>query len=69
MTLVHITAKVTPERLLELPPEAQEQLRLEPGQEVRLQLDSDTPAPAARNEKMLAILLALEERHKDRPYN
>jgi hypothetical protein len=67
MALVHYTATVRPDRLLELPPEAH---RLtQPGQQIAIELE-DTPAPAAPkpNEGMLSFLKLIEERHRDRPY-
>jgi hypothetical protein len=65
MTLVHYTATVRPDRLLELPEEAQRLMK--PGQKIDIEIE-DALSPPKPNEVMLSFLKLIEERHKDRRY-
>jgi hypothetical protein len=65
MATLRYTAKVKENRILELPEEAQS-LGLKPGDEVCVSIDvAQVPTP---NEKGLAIMRAITERHKGRPH-
>ena len=68
MGTVHYTAKVKESRILELPEAAQE-LGLKPGEEVTVSVDRNKTEPAViPNEKGLAIMREITERHKGRPH-
>src|SRR5690348_2465865 len=62
MATVHYMAKVKDSRLLELPEEAQE-LGLKPGEEVSVSVDRFEVAAIKPNEKALAALREIAERH------
>ena len=65
MTLIHYTAKVREPRLLELPEDANE-LHLQPGQEIEIQLDQALAVKP--NTKMLDALDEIARRQKGRRY-
>ncbi len=68
MTLLHYTATVREGRLLELPEEAQ-QLHLEPGQEIQIQLDQSAKSNTGKkpNQAGLAVLRRIAEMKKGMP--
>jgi hypothetical protein len=68
MAIVHFKVTVKDSRLLELPEEAQE-LGLKPGDQFEISFapdNSETNFPP--NEKGLAIMREIAERHKNRPH-
>ena len=68
MATTHYTARVDARGALTIPKEAQDVLQLRPGEQVQVSIDRIPVTAATPNEKMLAILRSIEERHKDRPY-
>ena len=52
---------------LTIPQSVQDVLQLRPGEEVQVSIDRLSAAMPAPNEKMLAILRDIQERHKDKP--
>lgn len=70
MALVHYIAEVKSGLLLELPAEAQE-LHLNPGDKIAVQLDHESKPTITRrpNEKALAAMNEIARRQEGRPYS